>query len=101
MIIWRRSRRLALRATIITYVTSASSSLLLLVLSVKRLCPLVSLVSQVVKLCCECLEKQENVLADTHLLKLRVLSVASEVLSYLRSFSEAAGYAHRMVEGYT
>ncbi|XP_034997391.1 histone-lysine N-methyltransferase SMYD1a [Hippoglossus stenolepis] len=55
----------------------------------------------VVKLCSECLEKQENVLADTHLLKLRVLSVASEVLSYLQSFSEAADYAHRMVQGYT
>ncbi|XP_029023966.1 histone-lysine N-methyltransferase SMYD1a [Betta splendens] len=55
---------------------------------------------EVVKLCHECLEKQENVLADTHLYKLRVLSVASEALSYLRSFTEAAGYAHRMVEGY-
>ena len=55
----------------------------------------------VVKLCCECLEKQENVLADTHLYKLQVPSVASEVLSYLHSFSEAADYAHRMVEGYT
>ncbi|XP_071322418.1 histone-lysine N-methyltransferase SMYD1a [Trachinotus anak] len=55
---------------------------------------------EVVKLCHECLDKQENVLADTHLYRLRVLSVASEVLSYLRSFSEAADYAHRMVEGY-
>uniref|UniRef100_A0A3Q3JYA8 [histone H3]-lysine(4) N-trimethyltransferase n=1 Tax=Monopterus albus TaxID=43700 RepID=A0A3Q3JYA8_MONAL len=55
---------------------------------------------EVVKLCHECLEKQENVLADTHLYKLRVLSVASEVLSYLHSFSEAAAYARRMVEGY-
>ncbi|XP_029300062.1 histone-lysine N-methyltransferase SMYD1a [Cottoperca gobio] len=54
----------------------------------------------VVKLCCECLEKQENVLADTNLYKLRVLSVASEVLSYLQSFSEAADYAQRMVQGY-
>ncbi|KAF7648345.1 hypothetical protein LDENG_00158200, partial [Lucifuga dentata] len=56
---------------------------------------------QVVKLCSECLEKQENVLADTHLYKLRVLSAASEVLSYLHRFSEAAEYARRMVEGYT
>ncbi|XP_034402913.1 histone-lysine N-methyltransferase SMYD1a [Cyclopterus lumpus] len=55
---------------------------------------------QVVRLCRECLEKQDNILADTHLLKLRVLSVASEVLSYLQSFSEAADYARRMVEGY-
>ena len=53
------------------------------------------------KLCCECLEKQGNILADTNLYKLRVLSVASEVLSYLQSFPEAAKYARRMVEGYT
>lgn len=55
---------------------------------------------KVVKLCRECLEKQENVLADTHLYKLHVLSVGSEVLSYLQFFSEAAEYARRMVEGY-
>ncbi|XP_037608341.1 histone-lysine N-methyltransferase SMYD1a [Sebastes umbrosus] len=55
---------------------------------------------EVVKLCHECLEKQENVLADTHLYQLRVLSVGSEVLSYLQCFSEAADYARRMVEGY-
>lgn len=60
-----------------------------------------SVVSQVVKLCRECLGKQENVLADTHLYRLRVLSVASEVLSYLKSFTEAADFARRMVEGYT
>ncbi len=59
-----------------------------------------SVLSQVVKLCRECLEKQENVLADTHLDKLRVLSVASEALSYLQVFSEAAALTHRMVEGY-
>lgn len=52
------------------------------------------------KLCYECLQKQENVLADTNLYKLRVLSIASEVLSYQRSFAKAADYAHRMVEGY-
>lgn len=57
--------------------------------------------SQVLKLCHECLEKQENVLADTHLYKLRVLSVLAEVLSYHRKFSEAAGYARKLVEGYT
>uniref|UniRef100_A0A671Y9Z1 [histone H3]-lysine(4) N-trimethyltransferase n=1 Tax=Sparus aurata TaxID=8175 RepID=A0A671Y9Z1_SPAAU len=56
---------------------------------------------EVVKLCRECLEKQENVLADTHLYKLRVLSIAGEVLSYLHHFSEAANHARRMVEGYT
>ncbi|MEQ2199409.1 hypothetical protein XENOCAPTIV_025592 [Xenoophorus captivus] len=56
---------------------------------------------KVLKLCQECLEKQENVLADTHLYKLRVLSVLPEVLSYLRRFAEAAEYAGKMVEGYT
>uniref|UniRef100_A0A8C4FBZ5 [histone H3]-lysine(4) N-trimethyltransferase n=1 Tax=Dicentrarchus labrax TaxID=13489 RepID=A0A8C4FBZ5_DICLA len=55
---------------------------------------------EVVKLCRECLQKQENVLADTHLYKLRVLSIASEVLSFAQSFAEAAGLARRMVEGY-
>lgn len=57
--------------------------------------------NEVVKLCHECLEKQENVLADTHLLRLRLLSTASEVLSYQQTFSEAAEYARQMVEGYT
>ncbi|XP_076614860.1 histone-lysine N-methyltransferase Smyd1-like [Chaetodon auriga] len=56
---------------------------------------------EVHKLCLECLEKQENVLADTHLYKLRILSVASEILSYLQFFSEAADHSRRMVEGYT
>ncbi|MEQ2168015.1 hypothetical protein GOODEAATRI_010009 [Goodea atripinnis] len=56
---------------------------------------------KVLKLCQECLKKQENVLADTHLYKLRVLSVLPEVLSYLRRFAEAAEFAGKMVEGYT
>uniref|UniRef100_A0A3P8NZD8 [histone H3]-lysine(4) N-trimethyltransferase n=1 Tax=Astatotilapia calliptera TaxID=8154 RepID=A0A3P8NZD8_ASTCA len=56
--------------------------------------------NEVLKLCYECLQKQENVLADTNLYKLQVLSIASEVLSYQRSFAKAADYAHRMVEGY-
>ncbi|KAM3874190.1 histone-lysine N-methyltransferase SMYD1a [Diretmus argenteus] len=56
---------------------------------------------EVVKLCHECLEKQQGVLADTHLYKLRLLSVASEVLSYMHCFSEAAVFARRMVEGFT
>ncbi|XP_029921298.1 histone-lysine N-methyltransferase SMYD1a [Myripristis murdjan] len=55
---------------------------------------------EVVKLCRECLEKQENVLADTHLYKLRLLSIISEVLSFQHCFSEAADYTSRMVEGY-
>ncbi|KAM9323525.1 histone-lysine N-methyltransferase SMYD1a [Pholidichthys leucotaenia] len=56
---------------------------------------------EVLKLCRECLQKQKDVLADTHLLKLQILSVTSEVLSYQRFFTEAAEYARRMVEGYT
>ncbi|KAM4719214.1 LOW QUALITY PROTEIN: histone-lysine N-methyltransferase Smyd1-like [Anableps anableps] len=55
--------------------------------------------AQVLKLCQECLEKQ-NILANTHLYKLKVLSVLAELLSYHRKFSEAAGYARKMVEGY-
>ncbi|RVE65400.1 hypothetical protein OJAV_G00116130 [Oryzias javanicus] len=57
--------------------------------------------SEVLKLCRECLQKQQGVLADTHLHSLRVLSMAAEVLSYLRQFSEAADCARKMVEGYT
>ncbi|KAJ8380868.1 hypothetical protein SKAU_G00016460 [Synaphobranchus kaupii] len=55
---------------------------------------------EVVKLCRECLKRQEPVLASTHLYMLRILSTLSEVLSYLQYFEEAAGYARRMVEGY-
>lgn len=63
-------------------------------------CAVWSRLFQVAKLCRECLGKQENVLADTHVYKLRVFRIASEVLSYLRFFPEAAEYAQRMVEGY-
>lgn len=55
---------------------------------------------QVVKLCRECLKKQEPVLGDTNIYLLRILSIASEVLSYLQMFEEAADYAKRMVDGY-
>ncbi|XP_007477777.1 histone-lysine N-methyltransferase SMYD1 isoform X2 [Monodelphis domestica] len=55
---------------------------------------------EVVKLCRECLQKQEPVLADTNIHVLRILSIASEVLSYLQSFHEASDYAKRMVDGY-
>ncbi|XP_072493008.1 histone-lysine N-methyltransferase SMYD1 isoform X1 [Notamacropus eugenii] len=55
---------------------------------------------EVVKLCRECLQKQEPVLADTNVHVLRILSIASEVLSYLQSFQEASDYAKRMVDGY-
>ncbi|XP_053219030.1 histone-lysine N-methyltransferase SMYD1 isoform X3 [Podarcis raffonei] len=55
---------------------------------------------QVVKLCRECLDKQDPVLGDTNLYLLRILSIMSEVLSYLQLFDEAAGYSKRMVDGY-
>uniref|UniRef100_G3TZN3 [histone H3]-lysine(4) N-trimethyltransferase n=1 Tax=Loxodonta africana TaxID=9785 RepID=G3TZN3_LOXAF len=55
---------------------------------------------EVVKLCRECLQKQEPVFADTNLYTLRMLSIVSEVLSYLQAFEEAADYAKRMVDGY-
>lgn len=56
--------------------------------------------ANVVKLCRACLKKQEPVLADTNLYKLKILSLVSEVLSYLQQFEEAADYAKQMVEGY-
>lgn len=56
---------------------------------------------QALALCSEGLEKQEEVLADTHLDRLRLLAAAVEVLSRLRRFPEAAAYARRMVQGYT
>ncbi|MCI4380953.1 hypothetical protein PGIGA_G00245860 [Pangasianodon gigas] len=56
--------------------------------------------NEVVKICRECVEKQENVLADTHIYQLRMWSTLSEVLSYLQFFEEAAIYARKMVDGY-
>uniref|UniRef100_G3R256 [histone H3]-lysine(4) N-trimethyltransferase n=1 Tax=Gorilla gorilla gorilla TaxID=9595 RepID=G3R256_GORGO len=56
--------------------------------------------SDVVKLCRECLQKQEPVFADTNIYMLRMLSIVSEVLSYLQAFEEASFYARRMVDGY-
>uniref|UniRef100_A0A8C3F4S9 [histone H3]-lysine(4) N-trimethyltransferase n=1 Tax=Chrysemys picta bellii TaxID=8478 RepID=A0A8C3F4S9_CHRPI len=56
--------------------------------------------NKVVKLCRECLKKQEPVLGDTNIYLLKILSIASEVLSYLQMFEEASGYAKRMVDGY-
>ncbi|OWK10407.1 SMYD1 [Cervus elaphus hippelaphus] len=51
---------------------------------------------EVVKLCRECLQKQEPVFADTNIYTLRLLSIVSEVLSYLQAFEEASHYARRM-----
>ncbi|XP_030640835.1 histone-lysine N-methyltransferase SMYD1b isoform X2 [Chanos chanos] len=55
---------------------------------------------EVVKICRECVEKQEKVLADTHIYQLRMWSTLSEVLAYLQFFGEAATYARKMVDGY-
>lgn len=101
--VWKRSRGPALRGISTRYTCPVRISYCLHVFHIFLSSVLSSVwpaVSQVVKLCRECLEKQENVLADTHLCRLRVLSVASEVLSYTHSFSEAAVSAHKMVEGY-
>ncbi|KAK7136429.1 hypothetical protein R3I94_014921 [Phoxinus phoxinus] len=56
--------------------------------------------NEVVKICRECVAKQENVLADTHIYQLRMWCTLSEVLSYLQFFDEASTYARKMVEGY-
>uniref|UniRef100_A0A4W4F6Q6 [histone H3]-lysine(4) N-trimethyltransferase n=1 Tax=Electrophorus electricus TaxID=8005 RepID=A0A4W4F6Q6_ELEEL len=56
--------------------------------------------NEVVKICRECVEKQENVLADTHIYQLKMWSTLGEVLSYLQFFEEAATYARKMVDGY-
>nr|XP_060637333.1 histone-lysine N-methyltransferase SMYD1 isoform X1 [Anolis sagrei ordinatus] len=58
------------------------------------------LYKEVVKLCRTCLEKQEPVLGDTNIYMLRILSILSEVLSYLQHVDEAAGYSKRMADGY-
>ncbi|KAM9329856.1 histone-lysine N-methyltransferase SMYD1 isoform 2-T2 [Gastrophryne carolinensis] len=55
---------------------------------------------EVVKLCRECLKRQEPVLADTNIYMLRILSISSEVLSYMQMFEEAAENAKKMVDGY-
>ncbi|XP_043918041.1 histone-lysine N-methyltransferase SMYD1 isoform X2 [Protopterus annectens] len=55
---------------------------------------------EVVKLCRDCITKQEPVLADTNIYVLRILSIASEVLAFLQNFAEAADYSRKMVEAY-
>uniref|UniRef100_A0A6Q2Y7M8 [histone H3]-lysine(4) N-trimethyltransferase n=1 Tax=Esox lucius TaxID=8010 RepID=A0A6Q2Y7M8_ESOLU len=56
---------------------------------------------EVIKICRECIEKQEPVLADTHIYLLRMWSTASEVLAYLQFIDEAADYTRKMVDGYS
>lgn len=60
----------------------------------------ISLLLQVVKICKECIEKTEPVLADTHIYQLRMWSTLSEVQAYLQFFTDAADYSRKMVEGY-
>lgn len=92
---------LVLREIIKRYTCPKSPTVVLYQSNLSLLCPDLSpFLSQVVKLCNECLEKQEHVLADTNLHRLRVLGVASEVLSYMKHFSEAATLVHKMVDGY-
>ncbi|XP_061755095.1 histone-lysine N-methyltransferase SMYD1-like isoform X1 [Nerophis ophidion] len=55
---------------------------------------------EVVKICKECIEKTEPILADTHIYLLRMWSTMSEVQAYLQYFEDAADYARKMVEGY-
>uniref|UniRef100_A0A8C6LT06 [histone H3]-lysine(4) N-trimethyltransferase n=1 Tax=Nothobranchius furzeri TaxID=105023 RepID=A0A8C6LT06_NOTFU len=55
---------------------------------------------EVVKICRQCIEKTEPILADTHIYLLRMWSTMSEVQAYLQNFEEAAEYARKMVEGY-
>lgn len=55
---------------------------------------------QVLALCSDCLHRQQNLLAETHLYHLRVLSAAVEALSHLRRYPEAAAYAQRLLQGY-
>lgn len=55
---------------------------------------------KVVKICKECVEKTEPVLADTHIYLLRMWSTLSEVQAYLQYFNDAADYARKMVDGY-
>ncbi|XP_019744942.1 histone-lysine N-methyltransferase SMYD1b isoform X1 [Hippocampus comes] len=55
---------------------------------------------ELVKICKECIEKTEPVLADTHIYLLRMWSTMSEVQAYLQYFEDAAEYARKMVDGY-
>lgn len=55
---------------------------------------------KVVKICRNCVEKTEPILADTHIYLLRMWSTLSEVQAYLQYFNDAADYARKMVDGY-
>lgn len=56
---------------------------------------------EVLALCSTCLDRQRDLLAETHLSHLRVLRAAVEALSHLRRFPEAAASARRLLQGYT
>ncbi|KAK9522924.1 hypothetical protein VZT92_019360 [Zoarces viviparus] len=55
---------------------------------------------EVVKICKDCIEKTEPVLANTHIYQIRMWSTLSEVQAYLQFFNDAAEYSRKMVEGY-
>lgn len=55
---------------------------------------------EVVKICKDCIQKSEPVLADTHIYLLRIWSTLSEVQAYLQYFDDAADFARKMVDGY-
>lgn len=55
---------------------------------------------ELVKICQNCVDKTEPILADTHIYLLRMYSTLSEVQAYLQHFEDAAEYARKMVEGY-
>lgn len=55
---------------------------------------------EVVKICQDCVDKTEPILADTHIYLVRMYSTLSEVQAYLQNFEDAAEYARKMVDGY-
>jgi len=55
---------------------------------------------QVVKICHECIQKVEPILADTHIYLLRIWNTFSEVQAYLQFNNEASIYSRKMVDGY-
>lgn len=62
--------------------------------------PLCVPLPQVLALSAACLQKQQALLAETHLCRLRVLDAAAEALSRLRRFPEAAAHTGALLRGY-
>lgn len=55
---------------------------------------------QVARICKECIEKCEPILADTNIYMLRVWNTYSEVQAYLQFNNDAAEYSRKMMDGY-